>query len=257
MRYAKGHDFKFQGLRPSQISVDLLYQRPLNMNRVKQIVKEFNGDTFNEPKVSYRDGKYWVYDGQHSIAAWRELYGGEDKPLLCKVYTGMTWLDECEAFIRQNGISVDPTSNEKLGAAYNARRDDVVEMVDGAKLAGLEGNFKLNKSRGVIVATAALFRAYKLLGMEAYVDMLTAMREAWNGQEDSLNGTLLNGMAKFYKTFYGNFKRDNLVRSLAKVRPIDIMREGRAIHTGNGYAKEILKCYNQKRKTQRLDAEML
>lgn len=257
MRYRNGHEFKYMGLRPSQINVDLLYQRPLNKKRVEQIVREFNGDTFNEPKVSYRDGKYWVYDGQHSIAAWRELFNGEDKTMLCKVYTGMTWLDECEAFIRQNGIVVDPTTNDKLSAAYNARRADVVAMVDGVKLAGMGVSFKANKCRGMIVATGALFRAYNLLGMDAYVDMLTAMREAWNGQEDSLNGIMISGMAKFYNAFYGNFNRESLVRSLAKVRPADIIREGKASRSGNGYAKEIAKVYNNKRRTHRLDVNTL
>ena len=103
MKYANGHEFEMRQLRPSQIRCDPLYQRELDIRRVDKIVKEFNGDTFNEPKVSYRDGVYWVFDGQHTIAAWRKYHNGEDKLINCKVFKGMTWIDECEAFIRQNG----------------------------------------------------------------------------------------------------------------------------------------------------------
>ena len=35
---------------------DFSYQRPVNMNRVRQIVSEFDSDLVNILKVSYRDG---------------------------------------------------------------------------------------------------------------------------------------------------------------------------------------------------------
>ena len=47
MKYWKGHEFNFVNLRPSQIKVDPLYQRPLDQKRVAQIVKEWNGDLVN------------------------------------------------------------------------------------------------------------------------------------------------------------------------------------------------------------------
>ena len=255
MRYPKGHNFEYKVLRPSQISVDRLYQRKLDTNRVDKIVKEFNGDLFNEPKVSYRDGKFWVFNGQHSTAAWRKLFG-EDKPLVCKVYKGMTWLDECDAFIAQNGISKDPTTNEKLSAAKEAHRPDVEAMVKGAELVGFQVNFNGNKKNNTIVAVAALFRAYHRLGDAAYIDMLTAIRDAWDGDSDSLCAQILNAMMVFYKTYGGNFKREDLVSSLKRVTPAAIIREGRTIKAKNNFAREIVKCYNKKRH-HRLDIDEL
>lgn len=69
MKYPNGHEFEFKVLRPSQIKVDPLYQRPLETKRVERIVKEWSGDLVNEPKVSYRDGQYWIFNGQHTISA--------------------------------------------------------------------------------------------------------------------------------------------------------------------------------------------
>ena len=44
------------------------YQRTLNANRVKRIAAEFDERIANAPKVSYRNGHYYVFDGQHTIA---------------------------------------------------------------------------------------------------------------------------------------------------------------------------------------------
>lgn len=258
MNYPKGHDFEYRGLRPSQIQIDRLYQRELNNNKVDKIVKEFNGDIFNEPKVSYRDGQFWVFNGQHSIAAWRKLHGGEDKAVLCKVYKGMTWLDECNAFIEQNGISSDPTTNERLRAAYEAKRADVVAMVSGAELVGFVVGFNArNIKKDTIIATGALFRSLMTLGYETYIDMLTALRDAWDGAPDSLRSQIINGMTAFYKTYKGHFKRDELSKSLSRVRPIDIVTNGRSTNLHNGFAREIARAYNMRRKTSRVNVDEL
>lgn len=256
MRYPNGHEFEYRWLRPSQIEVDPLYQRNLDTARVDKIAKNFNGDIFNEPKVSNRDGKIWVFDGQHTVAAWRKMNNNEDKPIYCKVFKGMTWLDECGRFIDQDGYDKDPTISDTLRAAYEARRPDVVGMVNGAELVGFKVNFKNNKSNKTIVSVGALHRAYCKLGVEAYVDMLTAIRDAWDYDVDSICAQIINAMTMFYKTYGGNFKRADLVSSLKRVTPAQIIREGRTFRMKNGFAREIVKCYNSKRK-HRLDIDKL
>lgn len=257
MIYPKGHEFEYKTLKPSQLKVDPLYQRPLDVKRVELIAKEFDGDVFNEPKVSYRDGTYWIFNGQHSVAAWKKYHNNEDKPLTCKVYRGMTWLDECEAFIAQNGIDKDPTTNEKLRAAFNSNDPDVVDMVKKSELCGYTVDFVISKTPTRIVATSALLRAYKSLGSDAFLDMMTAIRDAWYGDVDAVSVQILNGMSVFYKTYYGNFKRDDLVNSLKRITPAEIIRNGKAFTSRrNTYSHEICKTYNVKRRN-RLDIAKL
>lgn len=257
MNYPKGHDFTFETLYPSQIVADPLYQRQLDHKRVERIAADFNGDLFNEPKVSYRDGKYWVFNGQHSIAAWRAFHNGNDEPVRCKVFKGMTWLDECDAFMEQNGISKDPTTNEKLHAAYNSKNPDVVDMVEKSKLCGFVVDFSLSKTPTRIVATNALYRAYKAIGGEAFLDMLTAIKEAWYGDMDAVSRQIISGMAAFYKTYAGNFSREKLVSSLKKTTPARIIAQGKSYaHRPNTYAREIVKQYNTKRKYRLAEDEL-
>lgn len=258
MNYPRGHEFEYRKLQPSQIKYDPLYQRDLDIKRVDRIVREFDGDIFNEPKVSYRDGCFWCFNGQHSIAAWRKLHNGEDCAVNCKVYTGMTWLDECEAFVKQNGINKDPTTNEKLRAAYNSKDSDVVSMVNIAHLVGYTVDFSPSKIPSRIVATSALFKAYKMLGQEDYRDMLTVLRDAWWGDMDAVQAQMIKGLATFFKTYKGGFKVEDLTKSLKNIAPCVILRNGKQFsNRKNTYCHEIAKQYNIKRRTYRVDESKL
>lgn len=258
MKYPNGHDFEYRKLQPSQIKYDPLYQRDLDIKRVEKIVREFDGDIFNEPKVSYRDGCFWCFNGQHSIAAWKKIHDGEDRPVNCKVYLGMTWSEECEAFVAQNGISKDPTTNEKLSAAFNNKDPDVVNMVNLATLAGYTVDFVVSKTPTRIVATSALFKAYKTLGPEAYLEMLTVIREAWWGDMDALQANIIKGLTTFFKVYGGCFKPADLSKSLKNISPCVILRNGKqSSQKRNSYCREIAKQYNVKRRTYRVDENKL
>lgn len=253
-KYPKGHEFEYKILYPSQIKFDPLYQRQLDARRIDKIVKEFDGDVFNEPKVSYRDGCFWCFNGQHSIAAWKKIHNNQDKPLTCKVFKGMTWVEECEAFIKQNGIAKDPTSNDKLRAEWNKKDPDVCDMVDTCELCGFLVDFVNSKMPTRIVATSTLFRAYKSLGHDVFQDMMLAIKESWYGDPDAVSNQIISGMKDFYKAYYGHFKHDDLVKSLRKVQPIYIIRNGKTYTSKkNGYAFEIVKTYNKSRSKYRMD----
>lgn len=58
------------------------YQRALHPARVARIAKEFDERVANEPKISFRDGHYYVMDGQNTIAARKFLNGGEDLQII-------------------------------------------------------------------------------------------------------------------------------------------------------------------------------
>lgn len=92
------------------------YQRELKSERVKRIVSNFDERIANEPKVSYRDGKYYVFDGQHTIDARKALNGGNDLPILCKVYMGMSEKEEALLFARQTGESARLTPGVRVRA---------------------------------------------------------------------------------------------------------------------------------------------
>lgn len=259
MRNPSGHEYEYRSLNPFDLVSDPLYQRPINMKRVEKIVREFNGDVFNEPKVSFRDGKYYVFNGDHSVAAWKKIFPDGKTLLNCKVFYGMTWQDECDAFIIQNGISKDPTTNEKLRAAYNVGKPDVVDMVHRAEMSGYIVDFGNAKTADRIVATSSLYKAYKLLGPDQYTEMLRTIKSAWNGETDAISNHIILGLSKVYKVYDGEFTNDSMTNCLRKVAPIVIIRDGKNIggSNRNAYALAIVKQYNKKRTKNRLDETRL
>ena len=92
------------------------YQRALHPARVARIAKEFDERVANEPKISFRDGHYYVMDGQNTIAARKFLNGGDDLQIRCKVYFNMTEQEEALLFAQQTGISERLSAGQKLRA---------------------------------------------------------------------------------------------------------------------------------------------
>ena len=80
------------------------YQRDQQPRRVQRMVKEFDERVANEPKVSFRNGRYYVFDGQHTIAARVERNGGVPLPILCKVYLGLSEQDEASLLQSRPGF---------------------------------------------------------------------------------------------------------------------------------------------------------
>ena len=55
------------------------YQRKPDAERIRRIAKKFAIDRMRPVDVSYRDGKYWCFDGQHRVEAYK-LMGRKTVP---------------------------------------------------------------------------------------------------------------------------------------------------------------------------------
>ena len=122
------------------------YQRELDPIRVRKIAAEFDERIANDPKVSFRDGHYYVFDGQHTIAARKLRNGGEDLPIRCKVFYGLSELDEAILFAQQTGASAQLTAGARLRALVYGRDPDALA----------EGVFSFIKSGAQDAAIGAL-----------------------------------------------------------------------------------------------------
>ena len=92
------------------------YQRPFSMRRAQRIAAEFDERIANEPQVSFRDGRYFVFDGQHTIIARKILNGNQDVLVKCKVYYGMNEEEESLLFAQQTGISAPLSAGARIRA---------------------------------------------------------------------------------------------------------------------------------------------
>lgn len=233
------------------------YQRPLDGALVRKIVAHWNSDLMNLPKVSRRDGKYYVFDGQHTIEALKLKNNGKDLDIPCRIYSGMTYEDEARLFAAQNGISKNVTTIQKLRALYEAKDPDVVRVTDIVIEYGYADPIKNNSSKcstGFRTLPTAL-KIYEKCGEGRLRQVLKVITGAWGNDKDGCRSGILNGINIVLSLYMGEFKEADLINSLKRVSPVKLFADAKAdtAHSGaNRFAYQIVRLYNKK-KQYRLD----
>lgn len=205
-----------------------IYQRGVQRKRVELIAADFNEYVANEPKISFRNGKYYVVDGQHTIEARSLRNGGRALPILCKVYTGMTMQQEALLFAEQNGHSAPLSAGIKLRAKVAGDDAPSKEFLAATNRVGLAFNYdslQLSDYRISCVGTA--LKLYNEMGEKIYCESLRLIVAAWDGKPDSFRASVLRGMMHFVELYHGEFSEERLVRALGGVHPMEIYRVSR------------------------------
>ena len=230
------------------------YQRNLNANRVKRIAAEFDERIANAPKVSYRDGHYYVFDGQHTIAARKLLNNNCDLNIVCKVYSGLTEQQEALLFAQQTGVSAPLTAGAKMRAKIRGGDPEAIAFLNATNRAGFGLSFAQSHAKWKIACIATAFAEYRKHGEHIYTDALRVLAEAWEGDIDSLRAEVLQGVTQFVALYDHEYDPIRLIRQLQRTSPVAIYRSGQAM-TGPNYQKymlQILKAYNGSSRTKSL-----
>ena len=220
------------------------YQRPFNPGRTRKIVAEFDERVANEPKVSYRNDHYYVFDGQHTIAARKLRNGGADLNILCKVYHGMTEGEEALLFAQQNGASSRLTAGSRIRALVFGGDPQAIAFEKTTLDAGIRLDYSQKRGRDRIACIGTAFEEFQALGAKRYKEALKIIAEAWGGDPESLRRETLKGITRFVDMYYEEFDRNHLVKQLKRVDPLTIYREGRNIGVNlGGYKKYMYQVY--------------
>ena len=249
------HSYEYAMLYPEQIKKDPKYQRNIDSARIKQITKHWNDDLVNPPKVSLREnGFYYVFNGQHTLAAWKKRYG--NKPIQCKVYRGLTETEEKDLFVKQEGFSKAVSKVDKIRAEYNSGTEDVVDMVRCATLAGCIIDFETacTSAKNRINAISTAYTVYKSVGHDNFINILDILRRAFFGEQAAFNDGFLKGMGYLFKNHSGKFSNRKMVEALAK-SPIDYYRQRANALSGSAtsrYARAFVEQYNKGKRTGKI-----
>ena len=207
------------------------YQRPLDTQRAKRIAKAFDERIANEPKVSMRNGRYYVFDGQHTVAARQERNGGKPLPILCKLYLGMTESEEATLFAQQNGESADLGAGIRIRAQIYAGDPIAIRFQKVTESVGIRVDFEQKRGTKRLACVATAFNEFQKVGPEKYMEALTLLLEAWDGDPDSLRAETVTAMCRFVDLYEGEYDRRRLIRQFRKYDPITIYRDGRSMNT--------------------------
>ena len=113
-----------------------------------------------DPKVSFRDGRYYVFDGQNTVEARRTCNGGMELTIRCKVFYGLTKDDEATLFALQTGISTCLTAGERLRANLVARNPDAIHFVRATVDTGVEFAYDGNRASWKIYRIETAYPQY-------------------------------------------------------------------------------------------------
>ncbi len=239
--------YKLMEVNSQDLVVPEVYQRRLNNNRVSRIVAGFDERIANEPKVSFRDESYFVFDGQHTISARKKMNGNNDLNILCKVYYDMTEDEEARLFAMQTGESAVLTPSAKLRANLHGNDADSLAFVAATEKAGLHIGFERADGNGRITCINTAFGAFRRVGAEVYTEALTVMQKAWGGRPESLRADLIQGVVKFVELYHDIYNRKRLIQRLSDTDPTALYVAGMADKTLKGkkkYVNLIHRIYN-------------
>lgn len=203
-----------------------LYQRGIQRKRVELIAANFNEYVANEPKVCFRNGKYIVIDGQHTIEGRILRNGGKDVSILCKVYTGLSIEQEALLFAEQTGFSAPLTAGIKLRAKV-VGGDSISEAFLAAnKRIGLTIDYSQQMSDYRIGCVGTALHLYQKMGEAIYCETMQLIVDAWDGKPDSFRASVIKGMMHFVELYRNEYNRERLIRVLRSTHPIEIQRIG-------------------------------
>jgi hypothetical protein len=236
------------------------YQRYLNKSLVKKIVNKFDDKSVGQLILSYRQGLFYIIDGQHRWAALLQL-GVETWD--CEIHYGLTLKDEADMFVLKNG----PCGNEEGGrrglnpiqlweAEIIAGREKVVNI---DKIVSEEG-FKI-KTKGAAVANntiksvGGLKTIYKKSGANGLKEILNIINRTWPRKKEALQERFLIGFELFYRTYKNDYDKEYLIDRLRTILPstLTTIFNEQEKQRYKMFAKAIVSHYNYSKKLNRLD----
>jgi hypothetical protein len=173
------------------------YQRATNTKQVMRIVNGFNEAKLGIPVVSERDGRYYVVDGTHRIAALRRL---NYENAMFIVLEGMTYEQEADYFRRQN----ENTRQLTLYTRFKAGLESGDEVCLKINAVAEKNGFTIGTTArqfNTITAIFALMTIFDNYGEDVLDKTLATIRTTWDGNPQSKNREFLVGVSEFVHRF--------------------------------------------------------
>lgn len=243
---------EFKMIKAKFIFADPSYNRPIQVREVQDIIANFNPNIVEPLKVSYRDGKYWIFNGNHTLTALLEMSGHDPElQALCRVYYGMTREDEARLFAEQNGCARKVSSSYKVRALGVAKDKDVLDFANAVEEAGAKCTFKATGAPYHIKCYDTAFKIYQKHGKQHIKNIISIIIKTWKGNPDSLRKEIICGMDILLRA-YPDVDLGMLVARLSRTdapNPSEIIKRGKGdtFFTGNKrYAGQLVNIYNKR-----------
>lgn len=222
--------WKVKQINSSQLKSKVPYQRPIDKDFVKKIIDNFNSDDVEMVHVSYRDGKYYVMDGQHTILGCEGANGGNTVDISCIVHYGMTYEDEAEFTNRQYEKKHNHTYKERSIAAYEAGRKLPCELARKVAEVGARLPYDKNTQTGMKISAIKRVTNFYQKDPENTILAIRCLVNAYKTREDTLNGDIIGGTMEFLRLYNGKAETLRLSAALSGTTPQSLAVTARSLN---------------------------
>ena len=252
--------YTYGTLSTKNIVSDPEYQRPVDPKRVKMIAEHFNPLKVNPLKVSHRSGKYYVFDGQHTMRVLILRNGGDDVMADCIIYEGMTQQDEAEMFARQSEFIKRPEKSAEMKALYAAGDVEIIELKKAIESVGFTFDFSTSKMTNRIICCGQVLKIFRKTKQSDFIHILELIRNSWHGLPDSLRKEIVGGVWIFYSQYKEDIDTNTAAAKFSRLNPVEILRDGGGFKNLPGdtkYAYVLAQKYNSNQRKNKLDLKKL
>ena len=223
------------------------YQRPLSEGHIRRTLEEFDVYQINPVKVSRRDGVNYIFDGQHTAEVVAAASGSRSTPVWCMVFDEMRYTEEAHIFSEQQK-HVKKLAPYEVFHAHIEAGDEKQMMIDSiVRSYGLEVT-GITQPNG-ICAVNTLERIYDKFGRDTLDRTLKLAVATWEGENNSLSGNMLMGIARIIVAYGDSLKEDTFKDHLGKVSVKSIIRTAKERRPGAmGFAEAMMLQYNSRNK---------
>ena len=247
----------FEKIPIKSLVSDQKYQRSLSPFHIQRMVKNFDLRQVNPVKVSRRDGKNYVFNGQHTIECIAAVSGSSETPVWCMIYDDLKYTQEADIFANQQKYVRSLSPYDVFIANVEAGNDDQLMIKGLVESCGLR--ISSGKKQGSVCAIATLEHIYRHYGYQVLQRTLHLCLGAWEGEADSLSANMLRGVSRLVAAFGDSMKDDVFKEKVGKetVRAISRGAKERLAAGALSYAETMLDIYNKNMKTAPLHRSRL
>ena len=206
-------------INSSQLKSKQNYQRKIDMKFIAKCIANFDPNDIDPVHVSYRDGKYYVIDGQHTILILEGINGNKPVDINCIVHKGMTYTDEAHYYVRQYEKKHRHTYTEMAVASYEG--GDEIPCEIALKVKNVGGRLPYDRTAKTGIKIGAVKKVTKLYEKDSDHTILAikCLIDAYKGRENTIPADIIAGTMEFLRLYDNQVLTSRLVEALSKYTP--------------------------------------
>lgn len=202
-------------IREMRVPPVQIIQRRFSKSQAEEYAANFDPNKLGIVAVNFRDGIYWVVDGQHRVAALKLFFAPNDPGVIdCSVYADLSDQEMAELFL---GLNTRRTVNQFDNFMVSCTAERALETSIRRVVEANGLRIKQSADADCISAVSSLRRVAERHGTTVLGQSLRALRDGLTGDAKAFDGQLVVGMALVYGRFNGKTNEKRMAEALSDV----------------------------------------